>query len=86
MSLKYEHASEPLLVNPTPYTLHPTPSTLHPTPYTLHPTPGVPYRGASLIRNCPPPQDHCRSLGIGLMKGPRGLLFLMSEVPLYTTP
>ena len=30
-----------------------------------------------------PPQDHHRILGIGLLKGPTGGLFLMSEVPLY---
>jgi hypothetical protein len=29
-------------------------------------------RGASLIRNRHPPGDHCRSLGIGLLQGPRG--------------
>ena len=42
------------------------------------------YRGTSLIRNCSPPEDHRRVLGIGLRQGPRGRLFLMSEVPLYT--
>ena len=31
----------------------------------------------------PPPQDHHRVLGIVLLKGPRGALLLMSEVPLY---
>ena len=46
-------------------------------------TPPYLYRGASLIRNCPPPPDHHRALGIVLLKGPRGVLFLMSEVPLY---
>jgi hypothetical protein len=25
------------------------------------------YRGTSLIRNCPPPKDHHRALGIGLL-------------------
>ena len=41
-----------------------------------------PYRGTSLIRNCPPPQDNRRSLGIDLLKGPTGELFLVSEAPL----
>ena len=31
----------------------------------------------------PPPHDHHRALGIVLLQGPRGALFLMSEVPLY---
>ena len=30
----------------------------------------------------PPPQDHPRSLGIGLLYGPRRRQFLVSEVPL----
>jgi len=30
----------------------------------------------------PPPQDHHRSLGIGLLEGPTAGVFLMSEVPL----
>ena len=30
-----------------------------------------------------PPGDHDRALGIVLLQGPRGALFLMSEVPLY---
>ena len=30
------------------------------------------YRGTSLIRNSPPPQDDHRALGIVLLKGPRG--------------
>ena len=42
------------------------------------------YRGTSLIRNSPPPQqDHHRDLGIVLLQGPREALLLMSEVPLY---
>ena len=32
----------------------------------------------------PPPYDHHRSLGIGLLWGPRDGLFLIGEVPLYT--
>ena len=38
------------------------------------------YRGTSLTRNTP--QDHHRSLGTGLLYGPTGGLFLMTEVPL----
>ena len=41
-------------------------------------------RGTSLIRNSPPPQDHHRILGIVLLQGPRGALFLMSEVHLHS--
>jgi hypothetical protein len=40
------------------------------------------YRGTSLIRNTPPTWGHRRALGIVLLQGPRGALFLMSEVPL----
>ena len=43
---------------------------------------GKHYRGTSLIRSSSPPQDHHRSLGIGLLQGPAGEVFLMSEVPL----
>jgi len=43
------------------------------------------YRGTSLIRNSPHPQGHHRALGIVLLYGPRGALFLMSEVPLMPT-
>ena len=39
------------------------------------------YRGTLLIRNSTPPKDHHRALGIVLLQGPRGALFLMSEVP-----
>ena len=42
------------------------------------------YRGTSLIRNCPPPWNHRRTLGIILLEGPRSVLFLMGEVPLYS--
>ena len=31
----------------------------------------------------PPPWNHHRALGTGLLQGPRRRLFLMSEVPLY---
>ena len=41
------------------------------------------YRCSSLTRHCPPPQDNHRGLAIGLLKSPRGELFVMSEVPLY---
>jgi hypothetical protein len=33
-------------------------------------------------KKLPPPQDHCRVLGIGLLKGERMRQFLMSEAPL----
>ena len=36
-----------------------------------------------LAGNSPPPQDHDRALGIVLLYGPRGVLFLMSKVPLF---
>jgi len=51
----------------------------------LTPRAGPFYRDTSLIRNCPPPQDHHRALGIILLKGPRGALFLMSEVPVLSS-
>ena len=41
------------------------------------------YRGTSLIRNSPPHQVRLRALGIFLLEGPGGALFLMIEVPLY---
>ena len=37
--------------------------------------------GADGGRNCPPPKDLRRALGIGLLQGPRSRQFLMSEVP-----
>ena len=40
------------------------------------------YRGTSLIRNSPPPQDPHTALGTSLLYGPRGRRFRMSEVPL----
>ena len=40
------------------------------------------YRGTSLMRKRPPPQDQHRALGMVLLQGPRCALFLMSEVPL----
>ena len=44
----------------------------------------LPCRGTSLVRKAPlPPQDHHRALGIVLLEGARGALFLMSEVPVY---
>ena len=39
--------------------------------------------GTLLMRNCAPPLDHHRALGIGLLQGPRRKHFLMSEVPMY---
>ena len=39
------------------------------------------YRGTSPIRKHPPPQDPPRTLGKGLRQGPRGLRFLVGEVP-----
>ena len=40
------------------------------------------YRGTSLIRSRIPPQDHDRTLGMVLLKGPAGWRFLKSEVHL----
>ena len=40
------------------------------------------YRGTSLIRNRTPPYEHHRALGMVLLQGPMGALFLLSEVPL----
>ena len=40
-------------------------------------------RGASLIRNSPPPYDPPRTPDIVLLQGPKGALFLMSEAPLW---
>ena len=34
----------------------------------------------------PPPQGFHRALGLVVLKVPRGVLFLMGEVPLYTPP
>ena len=39
-------------------------------------------KGILLIRNSPPHKDHHRAIGIFHLKGTRGPLFLMSEVPL----
>ena len=47
------------------------------------PTWFYPYSGTSLIRNCPPPQDHRQALGMALLYGPRRMWFSISEVPLY---
>ena len=35
------------------------------------------YRGTSLIRNNHPPSGFHRALGMVLLRGPRGVLFLM---------
>jgi hypothetical protein len=40
-------------------------------------------RGNFPIRKRPSPQEPPRTLGIGLLQGPRGVHFLVSEVPLY---
>ena len=42
----------------------------------------VKYRGTSPTRKHQFPQDPPRTLGIGLRQGPRGVRFLVSEVPL----
>jgi hypothetical protein len=41
------------------------------------------YRGTSLIRKRPPPHNPPVTLGIGLQQGHGGVIFLVSEVPLY---
>ena len=41
------------------------------------------YRGTSLIRNRPLPYDPPMTLGLGLLQGPRGGRFLMSQAPLH---
>ena len=40
------------------------------------------YRGTSPIRKRPPPYDPPTTLGIGIRQGPRGVRFLVCEVPL----
>ena len=42
---------------------------------------GGKYRGTSLIRNRPLPEDHPKPLGIGLLQGPRGRRFLWARFP-----
>ena len=41
-------------------------------------------KGTSLIRTPPPPWDHHRALGIGVMQDSVGRQFLMSEESLHT--
>ena len=41
------------------------------------------YRRTSLIRNCSPPEDHRRALGIALLHSPTRIWFIMREVPMY---
>jgi len=48
--------------------------------------PASDYRGTSLRSFSPPPQDHHRTLGIVLQKGPRRKVFLMNEVHLGAPP
>ena len=43
------------------------------------------YRGTSPRRKRPHPWDPPRTLGIELLQGPKGRLFLEGEVPLYGT-
>jgi hypothetical protein len=43
------------------------------------------YQGYIAHKKQPPPQDRPRALGMFLLQGPRGALFLMREVPLYST-
>ena len=40
------------------------------------------YRGTSIMKKRPPPQDPPRTLGIVLLQDPSGRRFCMSEVPL----
>ena len=40
------------------------------------------YRGTSLIKKRPPPQDHRRALGTGLLLGPRMVRFFVREANL----
>jgi hypothetical protein len=42
----------------------------------------VTMRGASLIGDSLPPEDHHSALSIVLRQGPRGVRFIISEVPL----
>ena len=42
------------------------------------------YRSASLVRKRPTLWDLPRTLGTGLLQGPRGVHFLVSEVPPYS--
>ena len=81
----------PYTLRPTPYTLHPTPYNLHPTPCTLqsstinpkpstlNPQPST-LPGYLVHKKLPPPQDHRRVLGTGLLRGPRAAHFFMREV------
>ena len=41
-------------------------------------------RGTSLMKTRPPPLGRHRALGMFLLQGPRGALFLMTEVPLHS--
>ena len=46
----------------------------------------VSLQGRLTHKKPPPPLDHHRALGVGLLWGPTGGVFVMSEVPLYTPP
>ena len=52
-------------------------------PHPHNPSPcGRALQGYLAHQKHPPPQNHHRSLGIGLLQGHTGGVFLMSEVPL----
>ena len=59
------------------------PLTLHPSPWTPIPNPST-LQGHRTHEKHPPPWDHHKSLGIGLLQGPTGGVFHMSELPVYT--
>ena len=40
-------------------------------------------QGHLVHKNPAPPQERCRTIGIVLLYGPRWVLFLISEEPLY---
>ena len=45
--------------------------------------PGFPLHGYLAHKTMPNPYEHQRTLCIGLLKGPRGVPFLVSAEPLY---
>ena len=58
---------------------------LHHTRYTFPKTCHDGLQGYLAHKKHPSPRDRHRSLGIGLLTGPTGGVFLMSKVPLYVT-
>jgi len=66
-------------LTPREYTLNPQQSRVR--EYSLNPEP---YRGTSLIRNRPPLGPYSRTMSKGLWWPYGGVIFLESEVPLYT--